>query len=107
MKFRIIKDHKEPEMTVIIENGGIACIRQSSDEELESITDYYHDPINRDECNSDNVYEILAEGKMSVKEWKTERWDSDIVKNDALSWLAPHETVWEECNDLFVDIIPS
>ena len=104
MKFRLII--KNDEVTVITEDGGVACIREaedlSKDEPRIAVTDYYQSRLTDDESiNADNVFECLAEGKMYCNDWEVVPFNSMTAVEDALAWLCPHITQWEITNDLF------
>ncbi|WP_063664818.1 hypothetical protein [Aliivibrio fischeri] len=106
MKFRIIFDQSTNEITIITEEGGIACIREaekSSDETRTAITDYYQLRISN-EMNSDTLFESLAEGKMYNKDWFDVKYNSLDAIQDALDWLCAGQTNWEITNDLYSHI---
>ena len=107
MKFRIIFDSKGNEITIITEDGGIACVRgvdSSDDQEPRiSVTEYYQSKISND-MNSDNLFELLAEGKMYSKDWADIKYNSLTTIQDALNWLSVGQNDWEMVNDLFPHI---
>lgn len=103
MKYRLITESDE--ITVVIEDGGIACIRAAEpvdDKPRTAVTDYYHTRITSIDP-ADNLYEQLAEGDMSCTDWPTESFDSHEVLQDALQWLAVGNTDWEQDNNLFLE----
>jgi hypothetical protein len=107
VKFRLIIESDE--ITVITENGGVACIREaadlSKDEPRIAVTDYYQSRLTDDESiNADNVFECLAEGKMYCNDWAVVPFNSMTAVEDALAWLCPDITEWEITNDLFTHL---
>jgi hypothetical protein len=69
------------EMSVRVDDGGIATIRHNGERFL---TDYYHD---RDDNDIPN-WEKLAEGKMSCREWPEDIEEiSNVMIGEALEWL--------------------
>lgn len=103
MKYRLVVESDE--ITVIVEDGGIACIRKAEpidNEPRTAVTDYYHTRIKSIDPK-DNLFEQLAEGDMSCKDWPTERFNSLEVIQDALEWLAVGNTDWEQDNNLFLE----
>jgi hypothetical protein len=106
MKFRIIFDDGENEITIITEDGGIACIRETDDlsptEPRIAVSDYYQRRLTSIAFSeSDNLFEHLAEGQMYHKDWPDVRYNSLTVINDALDWLCPGVTSWELSKNLF------
>ena len=106
MKFRLIIESDE--ITVITEDGGIACTREAEtiDGSMTriAVTDYYQSRLTEKGITSDNVFEILAEGAMYHMDWSALSFNSLTVIHDALTWLCPGETSWEIVDDLFTDI---
>jgi len=104
MKFRIVIEADE--LTIITENGGIACTREAEGDVGEprvATTDYYQNYINS--CSPATLFDELAEGEMEFKDWATEEYNNWVVIQDALEWLSP-DTTWEICDDLFLDYFP-
>jgi hypothetical protein len=103
MKIRIIQDKNE--ITVITEDGGIACIREADDMSPEepriAVTDYYQMKITDPSMTSENLFECLAEGKMYHKDWIDVKYNSLTAIEDALAWLCSAETSFEVSDDLF------
>ncbi len=105
MKFRLILDDKE--ILVITEDGGIVCIREAeSSSNITAITDYYQTRLTEKGITSDNVFEILSEGKMYCKDWEIYKFNNINLIQNALSWLNPTEpeSNWELVDDIFTDI---
>jgi len=105
MKFRIVIEPNE--LTIITENGGIACTREAEGDVGEprvATTDYYQNYINS--CSPATLFDELAEGEMEFKDWATEEFNSCEVIKDALNWLSPETSSWKLCNDLFLDFFP-
>ncbi len=111
MKFRLVLDPNEPEITVITEDGGIACIRQAEDigpspeEKRIAVSDYYDTRIpDLTDCNRDNLFECLAEeATIYHDDWKDKPYNDLSVIYEALNWLCPAAESWELVNDLFTD----
>lgn len=104
MKFSLILNSEE--ITVITEDGGIACIREaedmSPDEPRESVTDYYQMRLTDVPASeADGLFEHLAEGKIYCKDWVNAKYNSLEVIEDALSWLCVGESNWELVDNLF------
>lgn len=106
MKFRLIIDNNEKEITVLTENGGIACIRQaddiSPDEPRMALTEYYGSrlvdiPTNRE----GDIFEWLSEGSIYFKDWTVEKYNSLTAIQDALSWLVVGQVDWELSDSIF------
>ncbi len=104
MKFRIILE--EGELTVITQDGGIACMREAEpvDTPIVAVTDYYYDKLTDTTITKDNVFEVLAEGKMVCSDWTILKFNNPVLVTDALSWLNPEIKDWELVDDLFVEI---
>ena len=95
MKFRLLIDESEKEITVLTEDGGIACIREADDiTELESAT-------------PENLFDLLGDGKMSCDDWADEQYNSLILIQDALTWLSPSEVEWNLCDSIFTELFPN
>ena len=103
MRYRVIKDSDE--ITVILEDGGVACIRYADEMEegdgRTAVTDYYQSRFDQTMIDEENIWEELGEGKMYCKDWYGAKFDSKEVINDALTWLCVEctftedETIWE------------
>jgi hypothetical protein len=114
MKFRLLLDPSEPEITIVTEDGGIACIRQAEDmgpspeEKRIAVSDYYSVRIPAlTDCNSQNLFECLAEeATIYHDDWKDKPYNDLSVIQTALDWLNPNEENWELVNNLFVDFFP-
>jgi len=106
MKFRLIL--KSDELTVITENGDIACIREAESIPGEiprtAVTDYYTSKVTQEGITSDNVFEVLAEGHMYCNDWSTLKFNNYVLVTEALSWLEPEVKNWEMVNNLFTEI---
>jgi len=74
--------HQFKEVDVILEDGGVVCIRHNGEHVL---SDYYQTRI---DVNAEDIWEQIGEGKMYCKDWEGE----DIVTHDmildALNWLS-------------------
>ena len=74
----------ETEMMVIVQDGGIATCHHNGSH---IITEYYQDRIEKDNVGSEDFWDILAEGKMYIKDWEEKQeWDQEVVQ-DMLEWL--------------------
>lgn len=109
MLFRIIQE--DAEITIITENGGVACIRESGysldDEPRVAVTDLYQMRLNDDpSITADNVFDVLAEGKMYCTDSATAKYNSLEAIEDALGWLVLGEKNWELSNSIFLDLFP-
>ncbi|MDG1752829.1 MAG: hypothetical protein P8I03_14410 [Thalassotalea sp.] len=98
------------EVTIICEDGGIACIREAvpidKDTPRIATSDYYQSRItdmdlslivdNDDECI--DIWSLLAEGKIYHDDWEDKPFNSLFVINKALIWLGhnPDECVITE-----------
>lgn len=105
MKYRLIKTSDE--VTVVTEDGGIACIREIDaigETPRTATTDYYQSRITSLD-NTDDLYEKLGDGKMFYVDWETAKFDSQEVLDDALAWLCTTETTWERDDSLFPDVV--
>lgn len=111
MKVRLIIENDE--VIIITEDGGIACIREA--EPLEGIcdnriatTDYYQNRLHAEPMTQDNVFEVLAEGKMYYNDWDKHPYNSWVNILDAIQWLVsstePEDIVFD--NTLFKDLFP-
>lgn len=108
MKFMLIIDTPSEEITVVTQDGGIACIRYAepcSETPLRvATTDYYQTRITQlEDPTADNVWELLAEGKMYANDWNKEYNSLELIQ-DALNWLCLGEENWEICDNLFPEI---
>lgn len=103
MKFRLI--FETDEITILTEDGGIACIREaeamSPDEPRIAVTDYYQMRITDVPLCTDNLFEYLAEGKMYHKDWPDTPYNNVLAIQDALAWLCLGETNWEVSDEIF------
>jgi hypothetical protein len=104
MKFRIVFNANE--ITVITQDGGIACIREADDiipgEPRTAVTDYYQNRLTDVLQNEEGtLFDRLAEGKMYQKDWSNVEFNSLVAIQDALSWLCMGIKNWEICEDLF------
>lgn len=101
MKYRVIKSHDE--ITVITEDGGIACIRDvdNGDEGAQSVTDYYQDRFDQVILDNDTIWDTVGQGKMYCEDWTTP-FDDPAHVQDALQWLSVgdtyelDETIWKD-----------
>ena len=98
MKFKLIHS-VDYEMTIVTEDGGVASIRYMHEEDRWATTDYYQSRITN-EKNWDDVWKNLSEGKMYYNDWE-KIISIDVVINDALSWLCPTESQWENDPNIF------
>lgn len=81
---------------VIVQDGGIATCHNNG---FHLITEYYQDRIEKENVGSENFWDILAEGKMYVKDWEDKQeWDEEVVQ-DMLEWLycATEEVEFVKC----------
>ena len=107
------------EVTIITEDGGLACIREAEaisnvgDKDYEprvATSDYYQRriPNTPDELKEfsecEDIWEYLAEGKMYYDDWPTQAFNSWEAIHTALQWLAPHEENYEFVSELFTEI---
>ena len=111
MKFRLLIDESEKEITVLTEDGGIACIREadaiSPNEPRIATTDYYHTRITElESATPENLFDLLGEGKMSCDDWADEQYNSLILIQDALAWLSPSEVEWNLSDSIFTEFFP-
>lgn len=112
MKFRLLVDENEKELTVLTEDGGIACIREADDispnEPRIATTDYYHIRITElESATPENLFDLLGEGMMSCNDWADDQYNSLILIQDALSWLSPTEVEWNLCDSIFSEFFPN
>ncbi len=104
MKYRLVKN--EDEIIVIVEDGGIATIREV--EELDegdgrqATTDYYQDRLTKEMIADDDVWGNLGNGNMYWNDWKTPFNNPEHIV-DALEWLCVgednfevDENIWKE-----------
>ena len=107
MKYRLME--YSDEIVVILEDGGIACIRDidATDDmpDRQSTTDYYQTRFTQEDWDSqENIWEIVGEGKMYYNDWDTPFNDPKHIQ-DALEWLAVgesfelDETIWRDFKD--------
>ena len=104
MKYRITKNNDE--INVILEDGGIACIRDAEEvnpgDRRQSTTDYYQDRFNQEMLDRGDIWEKLGEGNMYYNDWITPFDDPKHIQ-DALEWLCINcnegfeldETIWK------------
>ena len=97
MKIQLL--HSSEEITIICEDGGIACIREAEpiDEDTPRIatSDYYQYRLcdmdlsliadNDEECI--DIWTLLGEGKMYCDDWEDKAFNSFHAIRDALNWL--------------------
>lgn len=112
MKFRLLIDESEKEITVLTEDGGIACIREADDispnEPRIATTEYYHTRITElESATPENLFDLLGDGKMSCDDWADEQYNSLILIQDALTWLSPSEVEWNLCDSIFTELFPN
>ena len=102
VKYRTIKDKNE--ITVILDDGGIATIREVEEMEegdgRKATTDYYQDRFTLESLGSDEgIWEEVGKGKMYCEDWDTS-FDDPAHIQDALNWLSVQsefeldETIW-------------
>ena len=81
MKYRAIIG--EDEILVLTENGGVAMILADQSGGIDGVTaktEYYETRLSDiPHATEDNVFDKLAEGKLYIKDWKEERFDSFVV----------------------------
>lgn len=107
MKYKLLNTAID-EITVILEDGGVACIRGV--EELDegdgrqSTTDYYAVNLTDKFADMENVWDELGEGKMYYNDWITP-YDDPAHIQEALRWLCVGEenftiddTIWANIN---------
>lgn len=99
MKFRL--EQTSEELLVIMEDGGIACIRDADALEYKSIIDLYQDRFDQEMIDNQTLWEELGEGKMYVEESPYEANDIRNIQF-ALEWLSVGDTyeydpeIWED-----------
>jgi hypothetical protein len=105
MKFRVILDTENEELTVITEDGGVACIRSAEmcDTALRlATTDYYQTRMTAlKDATPNNMWDLLSEGNMYAKDWADKEYNNLDLIQDALHWLCPTEKKWEMCDKIF------
>jgi len=108
MKFRVILDTENEELTVITEDGGVVCIRSAEmcDTVLRlATTDYYQTRITAlKDATPENMWDLLSEGKMYTEDWTDKEYNNLDLIQDALNRLCPTEKRWEICDKLFSDL---
>lgn len=83
VKYAVI-DSTDNGCLVIVEDGGIATCHNNGEH---LITEYYHNRIERENVGAEDFWDILGEGKMSVRDWDDkQQWDEEVVQ-DMLNWL--------------------
>ena len=102
MKYRVIYGE---ETTVILEDGGIACIRATDDngQGRTATTDYYGVRLTQELIDAGNIWESeLGEGDMWYNDWFGPHFKSDELIKEACGWLCCDceefeldETIWE------------
>jgi hypothetical protein len=104
MKFRMIIDEDQREITVLTENGGVACIREAEGDDRLAVTDYYQSRLTDfDGLTADNAFDLLGQGKMYCNDWDVPYNDLGLIL-DALKWLAVGETSWQHTESLFNEL---
>jgi len=104
IKYRLIES--EDEIIVILENGGVAEIREAEELDIgdgrQSVTEYYQNRFTLQGTLSDEgIFGEVGEGKLYWNDWKTPFTDPAHIA-DALNWLAPgmnyveDNTIWSE-----------
>ncbi|WP_210498453.1 hypothetical protein [Vibrio crassostreae] len=109
MEFRIV--HEQDEIIVVTESGGVACIRQAENingETRTATTDYYTTRLTEvADADSDNLFDVLAEGQMFADDWESVAYNSLEAITAALNWLSsPTAPSWELVDDLFPQFFP-
>src|SRR5210317_1694706 len=95
-KYKLI--HVDEDTYLRVDDGGIATFHHNGEHML---TEYY-----QDRCTSEEIdWELLAEGKMYVKDWESKQEVDDEMIQDALNWLVMYEDNFERTNELkFVEL---
>ena len=97
MKYRVIKNSDTLNLTIVVEDGGIASAYDSGDE---VITEYYGHRL--DEIDGEDVWNELSNGKMYIKGWEDHRPTEEELIADALDWLVfPAPKKWELDNNIY------
>jgi len=92
----------ETEMMVIVQDGGIATCNHNGSHIL---TEYYQNRIEKDDVGNEELWDILADGKVYCKDWEEKQtWDEEVVE-DMLNWLysSPVDVVFVKCELDFKD----
>ena len=115
-KFRLIETADE--ITLILEDGGIACIRQADPlsalddtcPNRQSTADYYQRRINtkdyaafKDQYPDSDIWTYLAEGKMYYDDWDVP-FNSTKPFREALAWLGYDILECVQDDSLFTEI---
>ncbi len=86
VKAFIFRNDEEDDITVIMEDGGVAYFYNPEHSGCANyITDYHQNRITP-ETKLDNIWDELAEGKMYAKDWEGEP-NRDEVIDDMINWL--------------------
>lgn len=86
----------DTEMMVMVQDGGIATCHHNGECIL---TEYYQSRVEKENVGSGDFWDILAEGKMYVKDWVDKQiWDEEVVQ-DMLNWLyvATDDVLFVKC----------
>jgi len=83
------------DITILVEDGGIASIHKTEDASERYLTSYYQNNCDYPLMDSE-MWDRLNEGKVYLKDWfnKT-KIDQDMI-DDALMWLCPHADGFEQ-----------
>ena len=104
MKYRI--EHMGDELVVIVEDGGIACIRSVDEldegDGRQTTIDYYQERLTQSMIDNDTIWEELGEGDMYYNDFKTPYTDPSHIQN-ALEWLCVGETNFEVDETIWKD----
>jgi hypothetical protein len=116
MKYRLIKTSDE--ITIVTEDGGVACIRQAEPlsalddtcPNRQSTADYYQSRIDLvafaefEKANpGEGIYIFLGEGKMYYEDWDVP-FDTPQPLADAMQWLVVDESNFVRDDSLFTSI---
>jgi len=104
VKYRVIDNGDE--ITVLLEDGGIAEIREVGEmiqgDGRQSVTEYYQSKFTgKDLASEESVWEKLSLGDMYYNNWKTPYNDQTHIE-DALNWLSMgskfevDESIWPQ-----------
>lgn len=100
MKYRVIKDSDTLNITIIVEDGGIASTYHNG---TNILTEYFGDRL--DDINGDDVWNELSNGEMYIKDWDEYTPTEEELIADALDWLVcPPPDKWELDNSIYSHI---
>lgn len=104
MRYRLVES--EDEIIVLLEDGGIACIREigelDRDDGRQSTSDYYQTRMVQDMLDTDSVWDDVGEGKMYWEDWSTVFTNPKHVQH-ALEWLCVGDVEFIRDDSLWPD----